>query len=196
MPSAVFEDPDKKSSYYAIKGLEHHPSWRVVFHNRRQKLFVDIRTPRGKELFDGIFDGSTIYPDEYHTNLIRARTCLFYRTEKAEKKRGLDFAMRAFDENPSSTPMMEILAFGTNFPELSAEVNAFCQKYFDVYTENQAQWAKKDGHRLRVDAARLACFHLKRLARIQKNADLEQFYTGKENECIEVMIDIAQNQRW
>ncbi len=196
MPSAVFEDPDKKSSYYAIKGLEHHPSWRLVFHNRRQRLYVDIQTPRGKELFDGIFDGSTIYPDEYHANLIRARTCLFYRPEKAEKKRGLDFAMRAFDENPSSTPMMEILAFGANFPELSAEVNAFCQGYFDTFTENQAQWAKHDGHRLRVDAARMACFHLKRLARAQKNADLEVFYAGKENECIEVMIRMAENQRW
>ena len=60
MPSAVFDDPDKQAKYYAIKGLEHHPSWRLVFHNRRQRIYVDIRTPQGKELFDGIFDGSTI----------------------------------------------------------------------------------------------------------------------------------------
>jgi len=196
MPSSVFDDPDKKSSYYAIKGLEHHPSWRLVFHNRRQRLYVNIRTPQGKELYDGIFDGSTIYPDEYHANLIGARTCLFYRHERAEKKRGLDFAMKAFDENPSSTPMMEILAFGANFSELSAQVNTFCQEYFDEYIENQDQWAKKDGHRLRVDAARLACFHLRRLARTQKDLNLESFYVGKENECIEEMIRMAQSQRW
>ena len=196
MPSAVFDDPDKKSSYYAIKGLEHHPSWRLVFHNRRQKLFVDIRTPRGKELFNGIFDGSTIYPDAYHTNLIRARTCLFYHPERSEKKRGLDFAMKAFELKPSSTPMMEILAFGANFPELSAEVNTFCQEYLDRYIQNQQQWAKEDGHRLRVDAARLACFHLKQLARKQKDLELEGFYVGKENECVEEMIRMAQSQRW
>ncbi|MFC1635833.1 hypothetical protein ACFL5Z_13420 [Planctomycetota bacterium] len=196
MPSAVFDDPDKQSKYYAIKGLEHHPSWPLVFQNRRQRVYVDIRTPRGKELYDGIFDGSTIYPDDYHANLIRARTCLFYRHERAEKKRGLDFAMKAFELNPSAAPMMEILAFGANFPELSAEVNTFCQAYFDKYIENQDQWAKQDGHRLRVDAARLVCFHLKRLARTRKDLELESFYLTQENKCIEEMIRMVQSQRW
>ena len=196
MPSAVFDDPDKKSSYYAIKGLEHHPSWRLVFHNRRQRLYVDIRTPRGKELYDGIFNGNTVYPDEYHTNLIRARTCLFYHPEQAEKKRGLDFAMKAFELDPSSTPMMEILAFGVNFPELSAEVNIFCQQYLDRFIQNQDQWARQDGHRLRVDAARLACLHLRRLAQIQKDAKLEVFYATQENKCIDEMIRMVENQRW
>jgi hypothetical protein len=197
MPSAVFEDPDRKSSYYAVKGLEHHPSWRLVFHNRRQRLYVDISTPRGKELFDGIFDGRTIYPDDYHANLIRARACLIYRhQEPIERRRGLDFALKAFKLNPSSTPMMEIVTFGATFSELSAEVNTFCREYFDRYIENWDQWAKQDGHRLRVDAARLACLHLKQFARAQKDAKLESFYAGKENECIDEMIRMAQSQRW
>ena len=196
MPSSVFDDPDKASKYHATKGLEHHPSWRLVFHNRRQKLFVDIRTPRGKELFDGIFDGSTIYPDDYHANLMRARTCLLYRPEPTEKKKGLDYAMQAFELEPSYTPMMEILAFGASFSELSADVYTFCQEYLDQYIKNKDQWAQQDGHRLRVDAARLACFHLKRLARRQKDAELVKFYTDKENECIKEMIYMAQSQRW
>jgi len=196
MPSAVFDDPDKQPKYYAIKGLEHHPSWRVIFHNRRQRVYVDIRTQRGKELYDGIFDGSTIYPDEYHANLIRARICLLYHPEKAEKKRGLDFAMKAFEMNPSSTPMMEILTFGMHFSELGAEVDTFCQAYFDEYIENREQWSRQDGHRLRVDAARLACLHLRSLARRQKNADLEGFYTVEEKKCIDEMIRMVQDRRW
>ena len=92
--------------------------------------------------------------------------------------------------------MMEILAFGANFPELSAAVNSFCQAYFDMYIENQGQWAKQDGHRLRVDAARLVCFHLRGLARAQKDAELENFYITQENKCIEEMIRMAQTKRW
>ncbi|MBN2313108.1 MAG: hypothetical protein JXM79_04220, partial [Sedimentisphaerales bacterium] len=196
MPSAVFDDPDKKQSYYAIRGLEHHPDWRLVFHNRKQRLYVDIRTQRGKELYDGIFDGSTIYPDEYHANLIRARICLLYHPEKAERKKGLDFAMKAFEMHPSSTPMMEILAFGMHFPELSAEVNTFCKTFFDEYIKNRDQWAQQDGHRLRVDAARLACLNLRSLARRQDDTDLEAFYTVEENKCINEMIEMVQNRRW
>jgi hypothetical protein len=98
--------------------------------------------------------------------------------------------------NPSSTPMMEILTFGMHFSELSDEVNTFCQTYFDEYIKNRDQWAKQDGHRLRVDAARLACLNLRSLARRQKNADLEAFYTVEENKCINEMIQMVQERRW
>jgi len=195
MPSTVFDDPDRQPKYYAIKGLERNPYWRLVFHNRRQRLYVDMRTPRGKELFNGIFGGGTIYPDEYHANLMRARVCLFYRPERAEKKRGLEFAMKAFELMPSPTPMMEILAFA-NFPELIADVNRFCREYFDRYIENQDTWAKQDGHRLRVDAARIACFHLKTLAQTQKDTELASFYAAQENECVDELIRMAEGRRW
>ena len=196
MPSAVFDDPDRQLKYYAIRGLEYNPYWRIVFHNRRQRLYVDIRTPQGKELYDGIFNGSTIYPDDYHANLMRARNCLIYLPGKEDKKRGLDFAMKAFELNPTSTPMMEILAFGENFPELSAKVGTFCQEFFDKFIENQDQWARQDGFRLRVDAARLASSYLRKLAREQNNKELENFYANKEREFINEMIEMAQTKRW
>jgi hypothetical protein len=196
MPASVFDDPDKQLKYYAFKGLELHPDWRLVFYNRRQKLLVNIKTPRGKELFDGIFDGRTIYPDEYHANLMRAHTCLFYLPQLADKKRGLDFAMKAFELNPSPTPMAEMLAFGASFPDLSAEVDKFCREYMDKYIEKRDQWARQDGDRLRVDAARLASFHLKLVARTQKDAELERFYDIQERECVNEMIRMGQTKRW
>ena len=104
--------------------------------------------------------------------------------------------MKAFVLEHSSTPMMEILAYGASYSELSAEVDNFCRAYFDEYVENKNQWAKQDGYRLKVDSARLACFHLKRMAQAQKDTKLEEFYATKENECINEMVEMAQTQRW
>jgi len=196
MPSAVYNDPDETSSYHVIKALEQNPNWPIVFFNNRQKLFVDVRTPQGKALFDGIFDGKTIYPDEYHKNLIRAHCWLRYLPGTEEKKKALDFAIRAFDLSPSPTTMLEILLMTTNFPELNPEINKFCSDYFDEFTEKEDIWSKQDGYRHKVEAVRLACFHLKKLAQARRDTKLVQFYAGKENDYLFELASIHQSKRW
>jgi hypothetical protein len=97
MPQSTLSTPPRgeyyqKTSFHAMQGIERNPNWRVVFFNNKQKLFVDITTPQGKALFAGIFDDSNVYPDDYHRNLIRANSWLYY-LGKEEKKNGFDFAV-------------------------------------------------------------------------------------------------------
>ncbi len=196
MPSAVYNDPDKPAAYHVINGFEQNINWPIVFINDRQKLFVDIRTPQGKELFEGIFNGKTIYPDDYHLNLIRAHSGFRYRPDIEEKKKALDFAIRAFNLSPSPIAILEILLMTRNFRELSPEVNKFCSDYFDEFTKQEDVWAKQDGYRHKVEAVRLACFHLKELARAQRDTKLMQFYTDKETEYLLELASIHQSKRW
>jgi hypothetical protein len=196
MPSAVYNDPDKPASYHVMRGFEQNPNWPIVFFNNRQKLFVDIRTPRGKELFDGIFNGKTIYPDDYHKNLISAHSWLRYRPGIEEKKKALDFAIKAFQLKPSPTTILEILLMTTNFAELNPKVNKFCSDYFDEFTDKENIWSKQDGYRHKVEAVRLACFHLKKLAQARRDTKLVQFYAGKENEYLLELARIHQSKRW
>ncbi len=196
MPSAVYNDPDQPNSYHTIKGFEQNPNWPIVFFNNRQKLFVDIRTPQGKQLFDGIFNGETIYPDDYHKNLICARSWLRYRPGIEEKKKALDFAIKAFHLSPSPTTVLEILLMSTNFAELNPDINKFCLDYFDEFTEKADMWAKQDGYRHKVEAVRLVCYHLKRLVQAQRNTELVNFYAGKENEYLLELEAIHQSKRW
>jgi len=195
MPAASYNNPDGGGAYHTLRGLESNPDWRLVFFNDRQKLYVDTRTARGKELFDGVFNGQTVYPDDYHRNLIRAYHCRSYRPEIAEKRRGLDFATAAFDLNPSPAPMLEILALG-DFRELSSKVDRFCHDYFDNFKKSQDTWAKQDGFRLRVEAARLASIRLKQLAQRRRNIKLVSFYTNKEKEYLERLKNISLSKRW
>jgi hypothetical protein len=196
MPSAVYNDPDQPNSYHTIKGFEQNPDWPIVFFNNKEKLYVDIRTPQGKELFEGIFNGKTIYPDGYHANLIRAHSWFYYRPGIEEKKKALDFAITAFHLNPMPTTILEILIMATNFSELNPRVNQFCSDYFNEFIEKKDVWSKQDGYRHKVEAVRLACYHLKKLAQSRRDTKLANFYADKENEYLDELTRIHQNKRW
>jgi hypothetical protein len=201
MPQGQYRTPPpheyyRKMSYHAIQGIERNPNWPLVFFNNKQKLYVDVRTPRGKELFDGIFNGKTLYPDDFHENLIRARSWLFYRRGIAEKKKGFDFAVKAFKLNPSPAPMREIMLVASRFAGIKSEVNKFCENYVREFTENEADWTELDGYRDRVEAARLACFYLGDVARTEGNTKLANFYAAQENKCLRELFRVAQSKRW
>jgi hypothetical protein len=196
MPAEVFADPDREAKYHAVKGLEYNPNWRVVFLSGHQKLFVDVKTPRGRELFEGIFTGQTLYPDDYHKNLIRAHSYYLYLPELADRKKGFDFAVEAFNLNPSPTPMLEIMAYGVKYLELKPQVDKVCEAYMQEFTQNKDRWAQQDGYRLRVEAARLACYHLKTVARAQKSAEVANLYAVREDECLDELVRMSESKRW
>ena len=201
MPHSTYSAPPRhkyylKTSYHAIQGIERNPNWPLVFFNNKQKLFVDKRTPRGKALYDGIFNGKTVYPDDYHKNLIRAHSWLYYRLGIAEKKKGFDFAVKAFNLNESPAPMREIILVASGFDEIKPDVKKFCEDYVEKFTENGADWAEQDGYRNRVGAARLACFYLESVARTQKDTKLANSYAAQQKKCIGELLRVAQSKRW
>jgi hypothetical protein len=201
MPQSRYSRPPQAeyytaTSFHAIQGLERNLDWRLVFLNNKQRLYVDIKTPQGKALFDGIFDGKTLYPDDFHSNLIRARSWLFYRMGIAEKKKGFDFAVKAFELNESPAPMLEIILIASRFDELRPQVQKFCEDYIKKFTENESIWAEEDGYRDRVEAGRLACFYLQNIAQSQNNKELVNFYLAQQNKYISELIRVSRIKRW
>ncbi len=184
MPVAVFGEPRpdeyyQQKSYHAVKGLEYNRDWPVVFFSDKQKIFVDYTTPQGKELFDGIRSGKTLYPDDYHKNLMLAYTLLRYRAEMINKKEALDFAIKAFNIENVPAAMLEIVLACTRFSELKPAVTNFCKNHFDNFEKNKETYTRQNGYRIRIEAARLACVHLAQAAREQNNTKLANFYTAK-----------------
>jgi hypothetical protein len=94
------------------------------------------------------------------------------------------------------TTILEILLMATNFSELNSRVNQFCSDYFNEFTEKNNVWSKQDGYRHKVEALRLACYHLKKLAQSQRNTELVNFYAGKEIEYLDELTRIHQSKRW
>ena len=181
MPAVVFGGSRDNGSYHAMRALERHPDWRLVFLNNEQKVLVDISTPQGKKLFDGIFTGETVYPDDYHRNLIRSHSWYLYRPGLAEKREGFEFAKKAFQLSPSPTPLFEVLAYGA-FPQLKPEVDEFCRGYLDEFEANQDTWSRQDGYRLKTQAVQLVCAHMQDPAR--------------QNQYLGELQRVAQSKRW
>jgi len=124
MPASEYNNSG--STYHVIRGIENDPNWPLVFFDEKQRLYVNKTSSSGKKLFEGILSEKTLYPDDYHANLNRAHNWVYYRQETNEqKKRVLDLAIKAFNENPSRTSLIEIIQIASNFKELSPMSNSF-----------------------------------------------------------------------
>jgi hypothetical protein len=177
-----------------VKGIERTKEWQLVFLNNKQRLYVDTTSPQGKELFNKVLYGKAVYPDEFSEKLILAHNILLFGKGIDAKKQGFDFAVKAFELNPSQTPMQKILLFA-RFDELKPQVERFCKDYCDRFLANKAVWIKQDGYHHRIVAAMLACDYLRKSAQKQNNKELAEFYLTKQREFRRERSKVLKN-RW
>ena len=196
MPSSIFNDPDRTSSYYTFKALELHPSWRLVFVNDRQKLIVDIQTEQGRKLYDGIITGDTKYPDDYHKNLNRAHKLLVYEPGLEDKIQGMAYAQKAFEENPTPSAIMEIIGEAARYTNLRTQVETICKDFTESYNKNVDTWKKEDGYRLKVESARLANYYMSQLASSRNDNKLKDTYDAQRDFCVSELRRIGMEKRW
>ena len=153
-----------------ITALNNNPDWRMVFVNDKQNLLVDITTPQGKKLFDGIATGQTIYPDEFSRNYTIAYNLLSSPTGVDQHKQGLDLAIKAFELKPSHIVIRKIMQ-SWKFPELRPAISIFCKNYIDDFNKNKIAYAKQDGYLHRLWAALMTGSHLRQIAAARKNSN-------------------------
>ncbi len=178
-----------------VKGLETNPDWRLVYFDNNYKLFVDVTTAQGKDLAEGILDGRTIYPDDFSKNLIVAHNALLFEDPKVTKESGLDFAVKAFQSNPSLAPMQEIL-YVAKFKELSPRVNDFCKNYIDDFDKNKDVYACLDGYGNRISAASAATNYLQENAKEQNEVALAKLYADKDQKYKIEYGKMSESKRW
>jgi len=188
MPTGQFETP-------FVKGLEYNTNWPVVFYNDKQKMFVDATTPQGKQLFEGIFTGKTVYSDDFSRNLIKAQHWFSITQDKNARKQALEFAKEAFRLTQSQAPMRQIM-FATRFPELKAEAERLCEVYFDQFEENRELWVKQHGYHHRIAAALNVCSYFRELAKRRKDMKLVQFYDAKMRLYQSERQQLLKRKRW
>jgi hypothetical protein len=184
-----------------VKGLEQKfADWPIVFLDDRQKLFVDVNTPQGKALYDGVFTGRTVYPNEFAADLSLGHNLLLL-VDAEQRKRGLDLVMKAFESQPSPTAMIEMLLAGGRFPELTARVDQECAKYTTDFAKNKQTYARQDGYNLRLESARLALMRLEHVARSKPGQTAEdrriaEACRNTRQQYEAESLDIAMSKRW
>jgi len=178
-----------------VRGLEYNPNWPMVYMDVNQELFVDATTPQGKALFEGIFNGKTVYPDRFSENLVKAHNMFLFSEGKAAKKEALDYAIKAFNEYPSRAPLLKILP-ATVVPELRQTVGEFCVNYADDFVKNKGLYAKQGGYFHRLLSAYIVCDYLQDVAKRQKKDKLVEFYAANKREYWNEQKMLAKNKRW
>ncbi len=187
MPSNQFETP-------FVKGLDYCASWRIVFLDDKQKLFVDITTPRGQELFNGIENGNTKYPDEYFRNIMISHNSMV-DNDASRLQKGLNCALDAFSQNPTRTPIQLIQRFYEIYPQFRPEIDTYWKKYLDDYEANKQKYLNSDGYYFRAIGALMAMGHLEPFAAQQKNNELLAHFETERAE-LQRIIEQMQYKRW
>jgi len=187
--------PNNQFDKAFVNGLEYSNDWRIVFTNNKQKMFVNINTEKGQELFEGMFTGATKYPDEFSANLSIGHNLLLFR-DRERKRQGLERVMKAFELDPSPAPMLDLLLLAAQFSELAPDINGLCADYVTKFKENKGQFAGHDGYNLRLEAARLALLRLEQLARARGDNQAAQDCRDRMNRYIAERNEISDRKRW
>ncbi len=175
--------------------LEYRRDWRLVYTDDKQKLFIDITTPQGKALFEGMFTGQTVYPNEYLANMALGHN-LLRSIDAAQKKRGLEYLVKALNDFPSPAPMQEMLFAWRYFPELRLRISEVCDQYVKSFEANKAAYARQDGYNFRLHTVWLALAGMEETARLTKNVSLIQSLKDREEQCKDEMDWLAQQKTW
>jgi hypothetical protein len=187
MPNNQF---DKPFTY----GLEYTRDWRIAFLTDKEKLFINIATPKGAQLYQAILAGKAAYPDEYSANLSLGHNLLIL-ADSAQKQRGLELIVNAFHSDPTPAPILEML-MATQFPELQPRVDEVCAQYVKTFEENKKTWAGEDGYTLRLEAARLALFRLERVAKAKGDTQAARTYRTLMSRYQSERDTLAAWKRW
>ena len=189
MPAAQFDSP-------FAKGLDYCPNWPLVLMNNKDRLFVDVTTPRGRDLYDGMFNGKTVFPDDFCKNLTLAHNLLLFGKGAAAKNQGLDLVFKAYSVNPSPAAMFEVVLVAARFSETRPRVDDFCKQVVDDFVKNKMLYAGQNGYRLRVEAIRLASIHSQKVAQIRNDTNLAGFYAAQIQNCENERNRLSETQRW
>jgi len=188
MPTSQFDTP-------FTNGLEYNPDWRILYMDDKQRLFVDITTPAGEQLFHGMLTERTVYPDEYSRKLTTGHNLLLLQ-DPAQKKKGLELLIEAMEENFAPGPLLEMLLIGTQFPDLRPRIDQMCHEYAKDFDKNLQSYAGRDGFNTRLEAIRLVMIRLQQTALSSQNKQLADVYDRQIDVYESLRTAVLSKKRW
>lgn len=187
--------PAKEFGKPFVRALEYNANWQVVFFNNRQKMFVDVNSEYGKQLVAGILAGEVKYPREFEKNIVMANITLTFDTRNGAKRKGLEYAIKACELNPSQASMRQLI-FAGRFKELRLKVAEFCKNYLKDFQKNKDVLRKQDGYYHKIVAALLSMDYLQQQAKKQKDETLAKHYMNMINKYEAEMQTVNKEKRW
>jgi len=189
-PQGQFEKPFSRA-------LDYLPNqWGLVYQDGKQKLFVDVNTPQGRDLLNGIKSGRTTYPNEFTRHLNLAHFQLVYDRSSGSKQRALSHAIKACQLNPCQVAMQELWIISQYAPSLIDKILEFCQGHVKDFEENKATYARMHGFQERLGCARIGCSILMRYGTDKIAAPALLDYANQSRMYMEALNLTHNTMRW
>jgi len=188
MPSDKWQRP-------FVKALERSVNWRLVYFDNKQKLFADTTTSQGKELYEGIFTGGTLYPDRLSKELTAAYNALLTAKTESEKTQAFDTSIQVFKLFPYPAALETVLYAG-KFPQLRPRVNRLCSDFLGRFEKDKSLLRQEDGYFNKLTAAISATVYLGKTAERRGSFLLAQSYNTKLKELQKERQNIIESKTW
>jgi hypothetical protein len=186
--------PDLQFDKTFTIALEYSTDWRIVYIDDKQKMFVDVLSPKGMALYQGMFTGKTGYPNDYLAEMAVGHNLLFRDSE--QKKKGLEYLVKALKDNPTPAPMVEMLFIGLQSAELRPRIDDVCQQYVEDFEDHKDTYARQDGYNMRLHAARLALARLEQMAKAKNDAQSAQTFRARIDQYKVEIDQLALQKKW
>lgn len=160
---AVALIPEEDSTKPIMRGLLTRENWQVAFLAPYHVLFVNVDTPRGRAVAEGVFTGTTRFPDESSRHLTRAYN-LFRKADLESARRALDDAIRAYSSRPAALAV-QTARRAAAYPELAPSLDEFARGIVADYERNVERYLGENGFLERNGAAIVAAVYLRDAAR-------------------------------
>ncbi|PKL49317.1 MAG: hypothetical protein CVV39_03150 [Planctomycetes bacterium HGW-Planctomycetes-1] len=186
MPLAQFDSE-------VVKGLETHPNWRVIYMDEDQRIYASIKSEQGKNLYLGMFNGQTKYPDDF-SKLFTIGRNLIYIQDEQKVVQGCDFLIQAFAIFPSHGILSELINVAKRLPPLRERIIEVFGQYLDDFVNNKKTYMKQDGYRNRLMAAALISDYFASINRNQPK--IAEKYREIVNGFTAEQWRLNKNSRW
>lgn len=172
--------PTSEKTDTFVKSLDENHDWACVYTDADQKMFADISTEKGRELYKGMFDGKTVFPDDFSRSLTLAESILITAQDVNYAKPGLALAIKAVELKPSQRAMNLVTAYSFfRDKEMTENIAKFCSDYLEDYFQNIQEYSQKDGYLHKLGAVAGAGNFLARLAESNNNQKALKYYSDK-----------------
>jgi hypothetical protein len=175
--------------------LEYSTEWRLVYVDDKQKMFVDVLSPEGMALYQGVFTGKTRYPNDYLAQMAVGHNLLMV-ADSEQKKKGLEYIAKALKDCPTPAPMVEILSIGIQSAELWPRIDDVCQQYVEDFEDHKDTYAHQDGYNMRLHAAHLALTRLEEKAKTANDTKSAQIFRTRIDQYGFEIDRLAQEKKW
>jgi len=178
-----------------VKGIEFNADWRTVFLDDKQRLYVDITTPRGREIFDGIETGQTKYPYPATRNIMIAHNAILFGGNQQRITAGLECAIKAVEERPSRMSIQLLQIYYDRYPQMRPKIDEFLKGYLDDFLASEKRYVRSDNFHYRIMGALVAINHLQPVAASQNNEELLRLYADKAA-ALPKILNRTNDMRW